>query len=156
LGREILSEADAARAHDRLQEMGVTIRYEDGIAAYLSEDDLLLDRVQLASGDVIGCRMCISAIGVQPTTEFLEESGLTLDAVTHAVEVNAQLQTNDPDVFAAGNCASVNGYITRTWSESAAQGRIAALNMLGQLATYLPPAHEDIVPLILEPQTEQV
>jgi NAD(P)H-nitrite reductase large subunit len=105
---------------------------------------------------VIGCRMCISAIGVQPTTEFLEESGLTLDAVTHAVEVNAQLQTTDPDVFAAGNCASVNGYITRTWSESAAQGRIAALNMLGQLATYLPPAHEDIVPLILEPQTEQV
>jgi hypothetical protein len=61
------------------------------------------------------------------------------------------MQTNSTGIFAAGNCAQIGYYTARNWSQSAEQGRVAALNMLGFETHFQPPAVEIFTPLILEP-----
>lgn len=150
LGVPYLSEADGQLAYERLLQAGVEVILGDTLAAYLSEDDRVLDGVRLNSGRILSARMALCAVGVYPTTGFLEESGIALDANTGAIVVNTSMQTNFPDVYAAGNCAVVNGYVSHNWEQSAAQGRIAGLNMVGQTTHFAPFTDEQVMPLVLE------
>ncbi len=156
LGIPSLSETDAALAEKCLRAEGMQIVLGETLAAYLSEDNRVLDGVRLSSGRIIPGRMALCTVGVSPTTDFLIESEVEIDAETGAIWVNANLQTNQPNVYAAGNCAQIDGYIARTWKQSAEQGRVAALNMLGQSTLYHPPVAETITPLILESIQERV
>lgn len=154
LGVPRLSEAEAYIAQERLVQAGIEVILGDMLAAYLSEDDRVLDGVRLKSGRIITARMALCAVGVYPTTDFLQESGIPLDPNSGAVTVNAAMQTVFSDVYAAGNCAVVDGYISSNWEQSAAQGRIAGLNMVGQSAHFTPSNEESWKPLILETATQ--
>ncbi len=46
----------------------------------------------------------ITAVGVRPATKLAVESGLKIGP-TRAIAVNDQMQTSDPDIYAAGDCA---------------------------------------------------
>jgi nitrite reductase (NADH) large subunit len=150
LGVPHLSEPEAQIAYERLLQAGVEVILSDTLAVYLSEDDRVLDGIRLQSGGIITARMALCAVGVYPTTNFLQESGITLDANTSAIIVNRAMQTDFPNVYAAGNCAVMDGYISSDWEQSAAQGRVAGLNMAGQTADYAAPTDESMMPLILE------
>ena len=88
----------------------------------------------------------VVAIGVVPNTQWLADSGVALDA-GGGVVVDAQQRTNVPDVFAAGDCASVRWSTgaqrpEQLWYTGRDQGRVAARAMLGQTgpgATYRRP-----------------
>lgn len=136
--------------YEQLLAAGVRVILNETVTAYLSDDNRILDGIQLSSGRILSTRMALCTIGVLPTTGFLEGSRLALDPDTGALVVNQFMQTNFADIFAAGNCASNRGYIAATWQQSAQQGRVAALNMLGQPTSYTPPAAEPLTPLILE------
>jgi NAD(P)H-nitrite reductase large subunit len=120
---------------NRLKNDGVNLVLNSTVVSFRSADDLILDAVELSNGEVISSRMAICAIGVRPTTEFLDESGIELDEESGAVIVDGCLQTNLPDIYAAGNCASADGFIAHNWKLSQEQGRIAGLNMVGQSAS---------------------
>jgi len=150
LGAPSLSETDAALSAERLRDEGIEVILNDTLAAYLSEDDRVLDGVRLGSGRILSARMALCAVGVRPTTDFLNESGITLDSETGGVVVNHAMQTHFEDVYAAGNCALVDGYIAGNWEQSAIQGKVAGLNMVGQTAHFTPPTSESVVPLVLE------
>jgi len=156
LGIPSLSETDAVLVEERLRADGVQIVLGETLTAYLSEDDRVLDGVRLSNGRIVPGRMALCTVGVSPTTDFLVESDVEIDAETGAVWVNAMLQTSQTDIYAAGNCVQIDGYIARTWKQSAEQGRVAALNMLGQPTAYQPPTAETISPLILESLQERV
>jgi len=76
------------------------------------------------------------SIGVRPTLQLAKEAGLELGEAGGLL-VNSQLQTSDPDVFAAGDMVEiehrVNGKKVRIPLAGPAnrQGRIAAENVLG-------------------------
>lgn len=150
LGSPVLSAWEAEQAAQALQAQGVKLILGETLAAYLSEDDRLLDGVRLGNGQVLTARMALCTVGVHPTTDFLIESDIEIDGQSGAILVNNALQTAAQDVYAAGNCAQVNGYIAHTWAQSAEQGQIAALNMLGENAFYLPPRQEKVLPLVLQ------
>jgi NAD(P)H-nitrite reductase large subunit len=151
LGSPGLSESEGLLAVDRLREVGVEVILGDTLHAYLSHDDLVLDGVRLNSGRIIKARMALCTVGVHPSTDFLAESEIQLDGKTHAVQVNAKMQTSYPDVYAAGSCAIVDGYIARNWNQSAEQGRVAGLNMVSEKAVYQPLLIDDpVIPLVLE------
>ena len=128
----------------RLRDAGVELIFNQTLSAYLSEDERLLDAVRLSDGREIPTRMALCAIGVRPNTDFLEDTGLDIAEEMGALRVNAFMQTNLPNVYAAGNCAQVNGFISRNWRESAEQGRIAGLNMAGQTVHYQPRIEDDL------------
>ena len=77
----------------------------------------------------------ILAMGFRPNTEFLLDSGLEMFKGT--LLVDSHMQTNDPDIFAAGDCALVTSRITgqRQWSAMGStaniSGRLAAMRLAG-------------------------
>ena len=88
----------------------------------------------------IACDLVVSAIGVVPNTDFLRQSGLAL-AKGGAIEVDAALRTNVPEVWAAGDCANVtwadgSRRPEQLWYTARDQGRIAGASMLGDEVTY--------------------
>jgi len=78
----------------------------------------------------------IVAVGIRPNTEFLKDSGLSMDG-KGAIIVNEKSETNIPDVYSAGDCATVKHLITGEnvymplGSTANKQGRVAGLQAAG-------------------------
>jgi NAD(P)H-nitrite reductase large subunit len=94
--------------------------------------------VRLSTGQKIPADLVISATGVKPNIDFLKDSGVTC---LQGVLTDEHLQTNVPDIYAAGDCAEAFDKVSGTTIVSAIQpnaaeqARVAALNMAGQTAT---------------------
>ncbi len=73
--------------------------------------------------------LVILAIGVRPATAFLADSGLEMFKGT--VLVDAQMQTNLPDIYAVGDCAMVKNAQTGQpqWSAMGSTANLAARAM---------------------------
>ncbi|MBF6235360.1 FAD-dependent oxidoreductase, partial [Nocardia farcinica] len=59
--------------------------------------------VFLSSGESIPTDLVIVGIGVEPNTELAAAAGLVVD---NGVVIDDQTRTSDPDIVAAGDCAS--------------------------------------------------
>ena len=83
----------------------------------------------------------IMSLGIRANTGFLEGTGLEL-APNHTILVDDHLRTNDPDIYALGDCAMVTNRMTgkRAWSPMGSsaniEGRIAAQNLAGADLSY--------------------
>ena len=71
--------------------------------------------------------------GMRSRTELAEEAGLLC---RRGILVNEHLQTNFPDVFAAGDAAEFEGVCYGLWKPAMDQGGIAGKNMAGQDVRY--------------------
>ena len=78
------------------------------------------------------------AHGVRPNLEFVAAG--TLEGSAAGLKVNAQMQTSNPDVYAAGDVALTTNLITGqalalgTWVGAVAQGRVAGAQVARALA----------------------
>lgn len=92
--------------------------------------------VKLDNGKILDADMVLLSIGVRPTLQLAKEAGLEIGQ-SGGLLVNMQLQTSDPDIFAAGDMVEIehriNGKKVRIPLAGPAnrQGRIAAENALG-------------------------
>ena len=83
----------------------------------------------------------ILAIGIRPNTEFLRDSGLDM-MPNGTIRVSPSMQTNDPDIYAVGDCACVTDAVTGEplWSPMGSsaniEGRIAARHIAGKSVAY--------------------
>jgi NADPH-dependent 2,4-dienoyl-CoA reductase/sulfur reductase-like enzyme len=82
----------------------------------------------------------VIAIGVMPNTGWLAGSAIAVDE-RDGIEVDEELQTSAPDVFAAGDCASVRWFDgarrpEQLWYTARDQGRVAGLRLLGDTPRY--------------------
>ena len=83
----------------------------------------------------------ILAMGIRANTAFLDGTGIEL-MPNKTIAVNEFLQTNDPDIYAVGDCISVKNLITGkpAWSPMGSsaniEGRIAAQNITGKKQAY--------------------
>jgi 3-phenylpropionate/trans-cinnamate dioxygenase ferredoxin reductase subunit len=91
------------------------------------------DAVQLVDGQLLACDLVVVGIGMQPNLELAANAGLE---VGQGIRVDAYLRTSAPDIYAAGDVCEfrLDGLYQRqeTWRNAEAQGRHAALNMLGR------------------------
>jgi NAD(P)H-nitrite reductase large subunit len=91
--------------------------------------------VKLSNGNVIKADLVISATGVKSNIQFLEGTGIETE---FGVLVNDQLQSNFPDIYAAGDVCQGKDFSTGEYSVQAIQptaadhGRVAAMNMAGR------------------------
>ncbi|TLX64071.1 FAD-dependent oxidoreductase [Stutzerimonas nosocomialis] len=60
----------------------------------------------LSDGSSLPCDLVVSAVGLRPRTELAAEAGLE---VARGVVVDRLLQTSQPNVYALGDCAEVEG-----------------------------------------------
>ncbi|HET7732771.1 MAG TPA: FAD-dependent oxidoreductase, partial [Paludibacter sp.] len=117
------------------------LSYGVGIHTGAGVTEILPHSVKLDNGKMLEADMVLLSIGVRPTLQLAKEAGLELGEAGGLL-VNGKLQTNDPDIFAAGDMVEiehrVNGKKVRIPLAGPAnrQGRIAAENALGGNHSY--------------------
>lgn len=141
-GPQILAPFDADMANElarELEDKGVKLLLSRSVKGFHRLDDQT--EVQLSDGLRLSAELVILAIGVTPDTKFLQGSGIELGPRGHIL-VNDKLQTNLPDIFAAGDAIQVTDYVSGTQTAvplagpANKQGRIAADNVCGLGTTY--------------------
>lgn len=130
MGR-IVPPAIADAAEQRHRALGVTIRKNAKVAGASA------NRVALADGETLEADIVVAGIGAVPNCELAQDAGL---AVENGIVVDAQLRTDDPHIFAAGDCCTFpyRGGRVRLESWRAAQdhGNHVARSMLGDESPY--------------------
>ncbi|MGW5052170.1 NAD(P)/FAD-dependent oxidoreductase [Actinokineospora sp. NPDC004072] len=92
-----------------------------------------------SDGEEIPADTVVVGIGARPNTELAEKAGLGVD---NGVLVDTALRTDDPDIHAAGDIASVPNAVygkrlrVEHWGNALAGGQAAAKAMLGQDVVY--------------------
>ena len=96
--------------------------------------------VVLADATRLDCDAIIAGVGAIPETGLAERAGLTIE---NGIRVDGRLQTDDPDIFAAGDCCAFphpvfGGRYLRleAWRNAQDQGNHAARAMLGETAEF--------------------
>ncbi|TKH39681.1 CoA-disulfide reductase [Paenibacillus polymyxa] len=139
-GQQLLNPLDPEMAKPVEQHVklnGVEVRLEEGVAAFEEQGTQL----RLTSGEMLQTDLVILAIGVVPENELAKQCGLEL-GFRGAIQVNAQLQTSDPSIYAVGDAIQVkdrnHGFATMVslaWGANR-QGRLAADHINGQAISY--------------------
>lgn len=86
------------------------------------------------------CQLVIPAVGVKPNSGIAAAAGLDLDDFG-AISVDRRGRTNDPDIYAAGDCADAFSVVTgsKVWVPLALHanrsGRVAGENICGMDTT---------------------
>jgi NTE family protein len=119
------------------REHGVEIVVGDEVIGFLGRERI--EGVKTRSGRTLPCDLALVATGVAPEVEYLQGSGIEIN---DGIVVDRYLQTNLPDIFAAGDVANFFDPVFNVrrriehWDNAIKQGRLAAKNMLGQRTPY--------------------
>jgi NADPH-dependent 2,4-dienoyl-CoA reductase/sulfur reductase-like enzyme len=103
------------------------------------EGDEKVKTVVLNSDKKLDADFVLIAIGIKPNVEIAQQSGIN---VNNGIIVNEHLQTNHPDIYAAGDVANIldpdSGKRRRIehWNNAEYTGKLAARNMLGKNESY--------------------
>jgi NAD(P)H-nitrite reductase large subunit len=135
----VLDEQESHIVEHRLRAEGVTLHHHAEIVE-VSGRSGRVDGVRLLDGQTLSCNLVAYAIGIRPRTELARQAGLAID---RGILVNEYLETNDADIFAAGDVAQVydpmsgRSILDSLWAPARQQGYVAGLNMAGRKKVYL-------------------
>lgn len=135
----VLEEQESLLIEERLMREGVDLLHQVEVTEILGKRDHV-EAVRLRDGRIIHCDLVAYAIGVQPRISLASRAGLQVD---RGILVNEFMQTDDPDIFAAGDVAQVYDPLVgrpvcdTLWNPAREQGKVAGLNMTGQETPYL-------------------
>ena len=135
----VLDEHESRIVEGRLQVEGVTLHFHTELDEVIGKSGKVIG-VRLKDGSTIKCSLLAYAIGINPRMELAHEAGLSLE---RGILVNEFLQTNDPDIYAAGDVAQVYDPLTghsvldSLWTPAREQGYAAGLNMAGRQKSYI-------------------
>jgi nitrite reductase (NADH) large subunit len=125
---------DPAAAHlleTEFVKRGITVRTKADTHSILG--DTLVTGVKLKDETVIPCDIVVMAVGIRPSSALAKEAGIT---VNRGIVVDDQLLTNDPNVFALGECAEHRGNVYGLVAPLYEMARTIAETLVGQRAAY--------------------
>lgn len=100
-----------------VEQLGITVHLDVLATEVLGTDSV--QGVVLEDGRRLDCDLLVVAAGVRPHTDLAVRSGLEVE---RAVVVDDQLRTDDPDVYAIGECAQhrgeVYGLVAPAWEHA--------------------------------------
>ncbi len=135
----VLDEQESKIIEHRLLEDGVKIHHRAELTEVLGKRGRV-QGVRLLDGRTLRCNILAYAIGIRPRVELAQEAGLAID---RGILANEFLQTNNPDIYVAGDVAQVydamsgRSIIDSLWGPAREQGYVAGLNMAGQETAYV-------------------
>jgi len=134
----VLDEHESKIVETRLQMEGVDLHYKSDLAEVVGKTKVA--GVRLKNGHTIKCDIVAYAIGVAPRLDLPRSIGLDVD---RGILVNEYMQTNDPNIYAAGDVAQAFDPLTgkavldSLWTPARQQGFSAGLNMAGKARPYV-------------------
>ena len=117
---------------------GIRLELGRKVTAFTRSGDL---KAILDDGRELAADFVIMSVGVKPNSELAQAAGLQVGPRKHII-VNAELQTSNPDIYAAGDAIEVVDPITGLPTAiplagpANKQGRIVADNLAGGHSTY--------------------
>lgn len=112
-----------------------------GVGTKSIEGDDKVEAILLENDHRIDCDIVLLAVGASPIVALAESAKLD---VNNGIVVNEHAQTSDPDIFAAGDCASFYSKRYDRWvrlesvQNAIDQGKVAAQSMMGKDTAYDP------------------
>lgn len=134
---EILTTLDIAVGrliHAELEYRGVKVVTGRGVNSIEREGGNLL--VRTTAAETYAADMVLVATGVKPSTQVARNSGIAL-GVAGAIRIDRKMNTNMPDILAAGDCAETWHHVMEKsvymplGTTAHKQGRVAGENMAG-------------------------
>lgn len=135
----VLDEQESRIVEHRLKEEGVVLHHHAEAIEVIGRNGRV-SGIRLLNGQQLKCDLVAYAIGIRPRTDLAKQAGLAID---RGILVNEYLQTNDPDIFAAGDVAQAYDPLTgrsildSLWGPARQQGRVTGLNMAGRKTEYI-------------------
>lgn len=109
-----------------IQRSGVEIHYGVYVEEILGEE--CVTGLKTRAPQEIPAEIVVISAGIHPNIELAKAAGLKTG---RGIEVNERMQTSDPDIYAAGDCASIHGVCSGLWETAAAQGAVAGACISG-------------------------
>ncbi|MBK8616381.1 MAG: NAD(P)/FAD-dependent oxidoreductase [Anaerolineales bacterium] len=135
----VLDQRESKVVEGRLQAEGVELHYHAELKEIVGKKNRV-SAILLENGQTIKCDMLAYAIGIHPCLELVQNTDLNVD---RGILVDEHLQTNDPDIYAAGDVAQVfdplsgRAVLDSLWNPAREQGQVAGMNMAGRKTAYL-------------------
>ncbi len=120
------------KAEDILKSRGLKIKTGVGAKEILGKDKV--DGVLLDNGNTLNADAVILSIGYHPNTDLAKRCGLKTNEWGF-IRVDEYMRTDDPNIFAVGDCAEKRDFFTRKPSRvmlastACAEARIAGMNL---------------------------
>lgn len=124
----------AADVHRYIKEKGIQIFLNNGVKA------IGKSKVIMQNGE-INADLIIMSVGVRPETALAKDCGIELNR-RGSIIVNRQMRTNIPGIYAVGDAAEVQDFVTKAPAfiplagPANKQGRVAADNIAGIPSEY--------------------
>lgn len=113
------------------KDRGVTVITKANTKQVLGTDHV--EGVELADGTIIPCEMVVMAVGIRPSSGLAKAAGL---AVNRGIVVDDQMRTDDPSIFALGECAEHRGVCYGLVAPLYEAGTVLAKTLIGETADY--------------------
>lgn len=115
-----------------IEGLGIEVCVNSRVTRIVGDEQV--SAVVLANGDEIECDTLIVAAGIVPNIQLAVDAGIHIG---RGIRVNDQLQTNDPDVYAVGECVEHRNKIYGLIAPGYEQASVAAHIINGNKAQYL-------------------
>jgi nitrite reductase (NADH) large subunit len=122
-----LDEAAGYLLRRDLEKRGITIRTQASTKAIIG--DGRAEAVLLEGDEALPADLVVMAVGIRPETRLATDAGLE---VARGIEVNAQMQTSDPDIYAVGECVEFDGHLFGLVAPLYDQAKVLAHALLDQ------------------------
>jgi len=134
LGR-LIPEAAARDLQNKLSDAGVHWHFNTTVQTIDRANEQL--HITLANGTVIVSDVVLSAVGLKPRLDLAKASGI---ATGVGIQVNRELETNVPHIYALGDCAEVEGLVLPYVMPIMQAARALAVTLTGQRTALTYPA----------------
>ena len=121
----------AAILQKQLENMG--LKFILGAQSKSIKDAGTTKILELKDGKAFESNFILVSAGIKPNVSLAQEAGIS---VNKGIIVNDRMETNFPNVYAAGDVAEHKGRIYGIWPAAHRQGVIAGINMAGGNETY--------------------
>ena len=132
-----LEEAQLVGRH--LKEQGINLMFNTELKEIKSVDRESVEHILTDADEKIPCQFVGLTVGVKPNIEFLKNTSLEIEK---GIQVNEYLETNIPNIYAAGDCAQLGSSKTtqaaveQLWYTGKMQAETLANTICGNRTAY--------------------
>jgi len=122
----------AAKAEETLASQGINIRTGVGVEEILGNGKVT--GVKLSNGDILEADAVVLSMGYRPNVDIAKQAGIRINDMNF-IRVDEYMRTENPNIFAVGDCAEKRCFSTRKSSTvmlastACAEARIAGMNL---------------------------
>lgn len=115
-----------------IMQRGIAVRLNASTKGFVGKGKV--EAVELADGTLVPADLVVIAIGVRPNTDLANTAGLKAN---RGIVVDDGMASEDPSIFAIGECAEHRGQVYGLVEPAYEQARVLATRLAGKEAGYI-------------------